>query len=148
GAPPNGSSYTPWVSADGRRVIFCSEASNLVPNDTNGGVDLFVYDRGKKTLRLLPPPYLHQGGSSSFMPSMAADGRLAAMASYGTPPNLHEVVTRAPLLCDLETGRMWPVRHGGGACYGRPYLSPDGKLLAVSTFGDQYLPFDTNNTTD
>jgi len=33
------------VSGDGRSVLFFSEASNLVPGDTNGKRDLFVLDR-------------------------------------------------------------------------------------------------------
>ncbi len=34
----------PVVSADGRRVAFFSRAANLVPGDTNGGIDVFVKD--------------------------------------------------------------------------------------------------------
>lgn len=34
------------VSSDGRFVVFVSTASNLVPNDTNGGADVFVRDLG------------------------------------------------------------------------------------------------------
>ena len=35
-------SYSPSVSADGRYVAFESNASNLVPNDTNSATDIFV----------------------------------------------------------------------------------------------------------
>ena len=45
GAQGNGESYTPSISADGRYIVFASSASNLVPNDTNGGTDIFLYDR-------------------------------------------------------------------------------------------------------
>ena len=34
----------PSISADGRRVVFFSEASNLVPGDSNGVLDAFLYD--------------------------------------------------------------------------------------------------------
>jgi len=44
GAPSNGHSSAPSISADGRYVVFISSASNLVPNDTNIGFDLFVRD--------------------------------------------------------------------------------------------------------
>ncbi len=37
------------ISADGRYVAFQSLASNLVPGDTNGQVDIFVQDRGPST---------------------------------------------------------------------------------------------------
>src|SRR5262249_7620586 len=42
--PGNGDSVAPTVSADGRWVAFTSEASNLVPNDTNRFADVFLYD--------------------------------------------------------------------------------------------------------
>ena len=46
----NGFSYQPSLSADGRFVSFYSDASNLVPGDTNDGYDVFVHDR-RATLR-------------------------------------------------------------------------------------------------
>lgn len=45
GTPGNGSSFILSLSADGRLVAFNSEATNLVPGDTNGAYDLFVRDR-------------------------------------------------------------------------------------------------------
>ena len=41
----NGGCFIPVISADGRYVAFESEASNLVPGDTNGMTDVFVRDR-------------------------------------------------------------------------------------------------------
>src|SRR5262249_59736910 len=51
GAQANGRSLQdglrgPAVSADGRFTAFSSAATNLVPDDTNGDVDVFVRDRG------------------------------------------------------------------------------------------------------
>ncbi|HEY8112624.1 MAG TPA: hypothetical protein VII16_07120, partial [Actinomycetes bacterium] len=40
----NGLSFDPNISGNGRYVAFISEASNLVPGDTNGLVDVFVRD--------------------------------------------------------------------------------------------------------
>src|ERR1051325_2934242 len=45
GAVPDGRSYRPAISGDGRIVVFWSQASNLVGGDTNGDEDLFAYDR-------------------------------------------------------------------------------------------------------
>src|SRR2546425_47262 len=44
GAQGNAGSYDPSMSADGRYVVFTSDASNLVPGDTNGVSDVFVHD--------------------------------------------------------------------------------------------------------
>jgi hypothetical protein len=46
GAEANGHSTNSAISADGRNIAFQSEASNLVPGDTNGVADVFVVDRG------------------------------------------------------------------------------------------------------
>jgi Tol biopolymer transport system component len=46
GNQSNGTSWVPAISADGRYVAFVSDASNLVPGDTNGFWDVFVHDRG------------------------------------------------------------------------------------------------------
>jgi len=40
-----GGAARPQISADGRHVVFESGAINLVPDDTNGLVDIFVHDR-------------------------------------------------------------------------------------------------------
>ena len=42
----NDSAFAPHISADGRRVVFYSRASNIVPNDVNGldGKDVFAFD--------------------------------------------------------------------------------------------------------
>jgi hypothetical protein len=46
GIQPNGSVGANWLSSDGRYLVEESSASNLVPGDTNGLVDLFMYDQG------------------------------------------------------------------------------------------------------
>ena len=49
GTQGNGDSNGPALSADGRYVVFESEATNLIEGDTNGTADVFVKDR-------FPPP--------------------------------------------------------------------------------------------
>ena len=45
GKPPNDFIREPLISADGRFVAFSSQASNLVPDDTNDMIDVFVSRR-------------------------------------------------------------------------------------------------------
>ena len=48
-----GNVLLPHVSQNGEVVSFLSSATNLIPNDTNNGVDLFVYSRSSNsTLRV------------------------------------------------------------------------------------------------
>lgn len=61
------------MSGDGRFVVFDSLASNLVPEDNNNIVDLFVYDRTFRTIGRISPP----GTSSApivFNPLISNDG--------------------------------------------------------------------------
>lgn len=44
GAQANGGSYFPSISDNGRYVVFTSDATNLVPGDTNGKRDVFRKD--------------------------------------------------------------------------------------------------------
>lgn len=53
GMQGNADSTTPFISRDGRYVAFASLASNLAPNDDNGGSDVFVHDRVTGTTKLL-----------------------------------------------------------------------------------------------
>ncbi len=45
----NGFSFSPSISENGRYVVFSSDASNLVPGDTNNEADIFVHDRTTHT---------------------------------------------------------------------------------------------------
>ena len=44
-AQGNGASYFPALNADGRFVAFASDATNLVPGDSNTSPDVFLHDR-------------------------------------------------------------------------------------------------------
>jgi len=48
GGRGNGSSSYPVLSANGQIVAYYSDASSLVPGDTNGAADVFVHDRFAK----------------------------------------------------------------------------------------------------
>ncbi len=63
------------VSADGRFVAFWSEATNLVPNDTNGFSDVFLRDRKTgETKRISVSNAGAQGNLYSYSPAISADG--------------------------------------------------------------------------
>ncbi|MBK7874510.1 MAG: PD40 domain-containing protein [Planctomycetes bacterium] len=74
-----GASRAPSLSADGRFVAFESFASDLVTGDTNGKLDVFVFDRVARTTVLASRAWnqtLGHGASSS--PRISADGRWVA----------------------------------------------------------------------
>ncbi|MDH4065103.1 MAG: Ig-like domain-containing protein [Acidobacteriota bacterium] len=76
GAEGNDSSYDPAISADGRWVAFPSAASNLVADDTNRILDVFVHDRqAGTTTRVSVSSWGDQGNDLSGFPAISADGR-------------------------------------------------------------------------
>ncbi|MHB8793106.1 MAG: TolB family protein [Thermoleophilia bacterium] len=90
GGQPNGSSLDPSVIDDGR-VAFWSGASNLVPGDTNGKAEVFVWDKNTQaTTRISSdatggPGNDHSGGVGNFYSSarysITADGRFVVFES-------------------------------------------------------------------
>ena len=77
GLEANDSSLECRLSGDGRWVAFKSEASNLVPGDTNGAPDIFLHDRNTGiTNRVSTRSVGSEGDFSSTQPSISSDGSL------------------------------------------------------------------------
>lgn len=67
------------VSADGRFVVFSSEATNLVDGDTNGKTDVFVRDRMRQTTtRVSVGANGEQWDLNSIEATISADGKVIA----------------------------------------------------------------------
>jgi Ca2+-binding RTX toxin-like protein len=87
GNQANFRSYNASISADGRFVAFSSDASNIVPGDTNRERDMVVRDifvrdtLTNTTTRVSVDSAANQGNSSSDSPSISADGRFVAFDS-------------------------------------------------------------------
>lgn len=76
GRAGNGTSLAAGLSADGRRVVFLSRASDLVPNDTNHTWDVFVRDVDPGITQLVSG--VENAGASAgpaLDPWISADGR-------------------------------------------------------------------------
>ena len=94
GEIPNGPSYNPDVSADGRFVAFASAASNLVPSDTNARDDVFVLDVVAQTVERVSVSSTgtqgngnsgyDTGGFNTMRTSISADGRVIVFASVAS----------------------------------------------------------------
>ena len=83
GAEGSGHSYSPSISGDGRYVAFESNANDLVAGDTNPLSDIFVHELpgGPTTLVSVDSFGVQDVPSSSFSPSISADGRYVAFDS-------------------------------------------------------------------
>src|SRR5215212_4138990 len=74
GVEANGASGSPFISTDGRYVVFSSGASNLVASDTNNATDIFVRERQTVTT----PP------SECAAPTSTASASTSSGADYSS----------------------------------------------------------------
>jgi hypothetical protein len=85
GGQGNEESGAPYMSPDGRFVSFHSVASNLVPGDTNGFLDVFRHDRLTGTTDLMSVSSTgFQGNADSNNAAISADGARIAFYSNGS----------------------------------------------------------------
>jgi Tol biopolymer transport system component len=85
GAPADGPSLEPSISADGRYVAFASDAHGLSAEDVEGARDVFVRDLATGVTALVSRATGHDGpggDDSSSRPSISADGRLVVFSSF------------------------------------------------------------------
>jgi Tol biopolymer transport system component len=86
GRPANDLSDSPALSADGRFLAFRSLASDVVPGDTNGVPDIFLYDRqaGVNTLLSLSQPGGAPANNRSLTPVFSVDGSTLLFQSWAS----------------------------------------------------------------
>ena len=98
----NGPSLFPAISGDGRFVAFVSDATNLVPGDTNGDRDVFVRVRSTNLTQIVS---VGAGGGPadnlSAEPAVSRDGRYVAFDSAAS--NLVGGDTTACRTCSSAT---------------------------------------------
>ncbi len=97
----------PSVSADGRRIAFWSNVADLVPGDTNGYSDVFVYDTVTTTLdRVSISSTRQQASNNNVSPVISGDGRFVVFES--TSSNFTGVADGVRVLVrkDLNTGAL------------------------------------------
>lgn len=161
GAEADGQSQRPTMSADGRYVAFWSDATNLVPGDTNGVSDAFVHDRVEGvTRRVSVATDGTEGNGASARPIISGDGSAVAFESAARnllPPALLNRPSdtnrvRDIFVHDLESATTTRVSVASDGAQGmgdsvRPAISGDGQLVAFHT--DAVLePGDTNTARD
>jgi len=150
-----GDSFYPSLSADGRWIVFTSEAADLVPGDTNGARDVFLRDRLiGKTERVNLSSQGVQANYHSGLGSVSADGRFVCFDSWadnlvpGDTNNCYDVFVR-----DRLTGQTSRVsvdsagRQGRGASYVCA-ITPDGRVVAFGSDAPNLVTGDTNGYRD
>jgi Tol biopolymer transport system component len=155
GAQGNGSSFVPAISADGRYVAFYSDASNLVPGDTNGARDVFLRDlQTGETTRVSVSSSGAEANGDSFAPALSADGRYVAFSSAasnlvdGDTNDANDIFIRdrqANTTTRVSVGFDGSQANGGSD---QPSLSGDGRLAAFTSVASNIVSGDVNNLRD
>jgi len=155
GAQGNFRSHQPAISADGRFVVFSSDATNLVPGDTNGITDIFVHDRQTGTTECVSlDPAGAQANAGSRQPAISADGRFVAFSSdasnlvVGNTNGFVDIFVRDRQSGITERVSVDPVGAEGDSDSTAPAISADGRLVAFSSEASNLVASDTNGVMD
>ena len=155
GNQANGDSLGPALSADGRFVSFRSQASNLVPGDTNGASDDFVYDRQTGAIeRISVDTSGNEANGDSFETWMSDDGRYVAFLSFasnlvpGDTNGVSDIFVR-----DRQTGTTQRVSVDSSGTQANdesfyPQISADGRYVAFRSDASNLVSGDTNGVSD
>jgi Tol biopolymer transport system component len=85
GRPPDGASWAPAISADGRSVAFVSVATNLTAQDRNRSADVFLADVDTVSLEVISRrPDGRTANGTSGAPTVSDDGRFVAFQSQAS----------------------------------------------------------------
>lgn len=151
----NNGSYAPSISADGQFIVFESDATNLVDNDTNGSADIFVYDVVNEVIeRVSVDDEGNEADDSSTVATISADGRYVAFSSNAT--NLVSDDTNA--VADIfvydrqaDTIERVTLDSDEGEINDETYnsvISQDGRYVVFDTEATDVVAGDTNNISD
>jgi Tol biopolymer transport system component len=145
GAQPNGRSRDPALNANGRFVAFRSEASNLVPHDTNRAGDIFVHDRKTGATTRVSVNSSGRGAAGCGVtgcgcdPVLSADGRFVAFWSSATNLVLDDtngawdVFVRDRRRRRTNRVSVGPGGSEGKGSSGEPWLSGNGRVVAFAS---------------
>ena len=157
GTQGNAYSGSPRISADGRFVIFDSNADNLVAGDTNGRTDVFIHDRQThQTERVSVDSSGAQAENyGSFARDISTDGHIVAFESSARNLVRGDWNNRADIFVhDLKTHQTTRVSVGSSGqqadrdSTGTTRLSADGRFVAFYSFATNLVEGDTNRAGD
>ena len=151
----NGVSSSPDITADGRYVVFQSDAPNLVPGDTNGATDVFIKDIQTGAIRRASTDALGAGGNAaSTSARISADGHFVTFESAATnlvpgDTNYHTDI----FIKDLLTGEIQLLTGNAAGTQAlldsyRPDLSSDGRKIVYVSGASNLVSGDSNNASD
>ena len=155
GIQSNGDSWGARLSNDGTRVVFVSNANNLIVGDTNNLSDIFVKDIAtQEVIRVNVTKLGQQANQSSDNAVFSKDGTKVLFTSEannlveGDTNNVRDVFVK-----DLITDELIRVtqnkagEQANGVSYNAQF-SPDGRQIVFSSLASNLVAGDVNGVVD
>lgn len=148
------------LDANGQRVVFDSEATNLAPVDLNARADVFLHDRRSLRTRIVSASSANvQGNNDSVSPSISPSGRYVTFQSFATNlaaddstgPDIFvrdlrlRATTQASVAAD---GSKRQAEVPGQPVLQRPTISDDGAIAAFTSSAPFLAAGDNDRLTD
>jgi Tol biopolymer transport system component len=142
------------VSANGRTVVFSSNASNLVLADDNGAMDVFVKDRAGGRISRVSVGPLGEAGSRSEASSIDASGLVVVFRSFAASLVYGDRNGKADVfVVDRRSGLPERVNVSSTGAEARAatfrgVISGDGRFVGFRSRAANLVPRDTNHALD
>ena len=151
------------ISADGRYVLFSSAASDLVPDDTNGEVDLFLKDLQTGAISRVNTNAAGEqsvgNSSATITASFSADGRYVVFGSGAanlvagdTNGNFDifrkDLTTGDIVRVDTSSAGEQTAARPGGSSSSHPAISANGRYVLFLSAAEDLVANDTNGLVD
>ncbi|MGI8461426.1 MAG: hypothetical protein ACR2OC_07300 [Solirubrobacterales bacterium] len=159
GSAGNGPSLFPWASEDGRLVVFRSEATNIVADDTDTERDIYIRDRQTGNVALVSRASGAagvKGNRASFNPRITPDGRFVVFRTNSSnlvpedTDQLEDIYVR-----DLQANLTFLVSRASTAIGAKanggsfnPSISDDGRFVAFRSEATNLAVEDTDPVPD
>jgi hypothetical protein len=156
GTQANGDSISPAISSDGRFVAFSSEASNLVPGDTNNKADIFLHDRINNTTERIVGPSEFDTGSGIIIvsPAISPDSGFLGFRSNandlvaGDTNNSFDTFLVDSDTLTAERISVSSSEVEGNSDSSQPSISSNNRYTVFSSIATNLVSQDTNGSED
>ena len=150
-----GDSLSPQITSDGRYAVFRSDATNLVPADTNKTYDIYIKDIQTGTIsRVSTDSSNLQANGESSSPQITPDGRYVIFESAASNlVNADNNKKNDIFVKDLQTSSITRVSTNSGNAEANdssfsPQISSDGQQIVFESIASNLVSGDTNKDSD
>ncbi|MBE9478479.1 MAG: PD40 domain-containing protein, partial [Chloroflexi bacterium] len=155
GAANDGVSGEPAISADGNWVAFSSASTQLVPEDTLGRRDIFLWNRASSAIERVSVTQIgDEAEGSSYVPAISADGRYIVFRSHASnlvaddTNYMGDIFLRDNINGTLQRISISTTGEQADGPSDEPAISADGRFIVFRSYATNLVPNDTNISPD